>query len=231
MIQLEKGSEPAILAHNSGRWTSVVVEKIKAGETPTKTEKSRYNHSEIKGALVAETHGKCAYCESKLRHISYGDIEHVVAKSDDPYKWFSWPNLTLACDVCNTNKGHTQVEGATFIDPYAVDPEEYFWQLGPMMKPRPGSDAAALTERLLELNRADLIERRAERQDSLLKMLDTVERCSNPDLKHLLWEEFEKEGQAHNEYAALSRTIVELAKRKLGSYRAPSSQDCTIPVT
>ena len=217
MIRLEKGDEPGVLLLNSARWTAVVVEKIEAGEEPTTAERRRYNRAEIKDALIAETHGKCAYCESKLRHISYGDIEHIVPKADNPSKWFNWANLTLACDVCNTNKSDAPVEDEAFVDPYSVDPEEHFWQLGPLMCPKPGCDAAALTERLLDLNRADLVERRKERQTHLLKMLDSVERCENLNVKNLLWEEFTAESQAHNEYAALSRTIVDLATKKLGS--------------
>src|SRR4051794_19317694 len=104
MIKLKKGKQPQVLADNAADWTKIVVDKLVAGVKPTKTEKGRYNHPEVKTALVAETQGKCAYCESKIRHVSYGDIEHVVPKSDDPNKWFDWLNLTLACDVCNTNK-------------------------------------------------------------------------------------------------------------------------------
>ena len=122
MIELKKGQEPGVLARKSSLWTRVIVQKIEAGEEPTKTEKSRYNHPDIKNALIAETHGKCAYCESKFRHISYGDIEHVVPKSEDPSKWFNWENLTVACDVCNTNKSSAPVDGETFIDPYCVNP-------------------------------------------------------------------------------------------------------------
>ena len=164
---------------------------------------------------MEETHGKCAYCESKVRHVSYGDIEHVVPKSADPRKWFSWPNLTLACDICNTNKADAQVDEESFIDPYAVDPEEHDWQLGPTMHPKPGCDAAALTERFLDLNRAELVERRTERQSALMRLLDAIARCQEPHLKQLLWEEFVAESEAQNEYAALSRAILEVASRKL----------------
>ena len=216
MIRLEKGDEPPILAENAGAWTAAVVEKIQNGEEPTKTEKGRYNHPTIKEALVAETHGKCAYCESKLRHVTFGDIEHVVPKSMNPTMWFSWPNLTLACDVCNTKKSDALIDHETFIDPYVVDPEGEFWHAGAMMYPRPGCDAAALTERLLELNRAELLERRTERMNGLMKMLDGLERCTNADLKDILWEDFCRETEARREYAALSRSIVALARDKLG---------------
>ena len=67
-----------------------MVRKTERGETPTETERRRYNHAEIKSALIAETHGKCAYCESKIRHVSYGDIEHVMPKVNDPTRWFEW---------------------------------------------------------------------------------------------------------------------------------------------
>ena len=216
MIKLEKGEEPAVLTRNAERWTGVVLRQLSAGEAPTKTEKSHYNHSDIKEALLAETHRKCAYCESKFRHVTYGDVEHVMPKSDQPSKWFSWPNLTLACGVCNTNKSDAPVSGETFIDPYDVDPEEHFWQLGSMVYAKPGCDAAALTERLLELNRLDLVERRSERITNLLRMVEVVERCANAHLRRVLWEEFTAESQAHNEYAALSRAVVELAGKKLG---------------
>ena len=216
MIKLKKGPQPQVLADHIDAWTKVVVDKLAVGETPSKAEKGRYNHSDIKSALVAETHGKCAYCESKVRHVTYGDIEHVVPKSDDPSKWFDWLNLTLACDVCNTNKSDAEVNGDVFVDPYVVDPEDHFWLLGAMVKPRPGSDAAALTERLLELNRADLIERRADRLHNLLKMLEVVERAQQPALKAELWDDFCREAEANKEYAALARTLVGFAKVKLG---------------
>ena len=215
MIRLAKSEEPAVLARNGERWTAVVIEKAEAGETPTEAERRRYNHPDIKRALVVETHGKCAYCESKIRHVSYGDIEHVMPKANDPSRWFEWTNLTLACDVCNTKKSDSPAEGEEFIDPYGTDPEEHFWQLGPIVCARPGCDAAQLTERLLDLNRANLVERRRERQTRLLKMLDSVERCRNPHLRSLLWEEFKAQAEPQNEYAALSRTIVKIALSKL----------------
>lgn len=216
MIRLEKGTEPPILTRNAARWTSVLLGKIDAGERPTKTERSRYNHIEIKQALLAETNSKCAYCESKFGHVTFGDVEHVVPKSEDPSRWFSWSNLTVACDVCNTNKSNAAVARDSFVDPYDVDPEEYFWQFGPLVRAKPGCDAAALTERLLNLNRIDLVERRQEKMNKLLLILESVERCKDPHLKHLLWEDFTEESQSHREYAALSRSIVEFAGKKLG---------------
>ena len=214
MIKLDKIVEPDILAQKAEQWTAAVMSKIENEEEVTQTERRRYSHPDIKKTLMQETNGKCAYCESKFRHVTYGDVEHVVPKSSDPAKWFSWQNLTLACDVCNTKKSDTHVDGESFIDPYDVDPEQHFWQMGSMVFAKPGCDAAALTEKLLDLNRSDLVERRSERLHNLMRMLDLVERCQSEELKQALWEEFVAETEPEKEYAALARCVIQVARGK-----------------
>jgi len=211
MIKLTKGAVPAILTNKGAGWTKIVVDKVNSGEKPTETEKGRYRHADIKTALIAETHGKCAYCESKLRHITYGDIEHVTPKSMDPSRWFDWTNLTLACDVCNTEKDDFVGDHDTFVDPYAVDPEEHFWHMGPTIFPSPGSDAALITERLLKLNRPELVERRDARLKGLLKHLDVIARVKDADTRKILVADFLEETSANKEFAALARTVAKKA--------------------
>lgn len=73
-----------------------------------------YGHSTVKEALKKVQYGKCAFCESKLDHISYGDIEHFRPKAGwrqlkggplqrPGYYWlvYEWTNLFLACTLCN----------------------------------------------------------------------------------------------------------------------------------
>ncbi len=73
-----------------------------------------YAHAEVKETLLAMQHGKCAFCESKIEHISYGDVEHFRPKggvkqaSEAPlirpgYYWlaYDWSNLLLSCQLCN----------------------------------------------------------------------------------------------------------------------------------
>jgi uncharacterized protein (TIGR02646 family) len=73
-----------------------------------------YGHDTVKEALIQAQHGKCAFCEAKINHISYGDVEHFRPKagyrqhSDDPlgrpgYYWlaYEWSNLFLSCQLCN----------------------------------------------------------------------------------------------------------------------------------
>src|SRR5206468_2170334 len=39
-------------------------------------DKSIYGHREVKAALRQAQRDKCAFCESSVSHVSYGDVEH-----------------------------------------------------------------------------------------------------------------------------------------------------------
>lgn len=73
-----------------------------------------YGHESVKSALIQAQHAKCAFCESKFAHISYGDVEHFRPKGGchqvegEPllrpgYYWlaYDWANLFLSCTLCN----------------------------------------------------------------------------------------------------------------------------------
>ena len=73
-----------------------------------------YGHESVKTALRQAQHDKCAFCESKFAHISYGDVEHFRPKGGchqaegEPllrpgYYWlaYHWANLYLSCTLCN----------------------------------------------------------------------------------------------------------------------------------
>lgn len=203
MIKLIKGPMPHILQTKGSEWTRIVRHKLATNEPLTNTEKSRYSHQDIKAAILAETFGKCAYCESKLRHVAYGDIEHITAKNNDPELWFSWDNLTLACDICNTNKG-TKIG---IVDPYDQDPEERIIFFGHAALPIPGDEDAALTIRFLDLNRDELVGKRQERIEYLCKFLSAIAQTSNPELKEILRADFKLELEDNKEYVALSRSL------------------------
>ena len=65
--------------------------------------------------MIKAQHGKCFLCESKITHISFGDVEHFRPKggsrqtTDEKamkvpgYFWlaYAWQNLFLACQLCN----------------------------------------------------------------------------------------------------------------------------------
>ena len=73
-----------------------------------------YGQKSVKDALQKAQHDKCAFCESKITHIAYGDVEHFRPKAGyrqepkDPlvrpgYYWlaYEWSNLLFCCQLCN----------------------------------------------------------------------------------------------------------------------------------
>jgi len=73
-----------------------------------------YAHKTVKAALRKAQHDKCCFCESKVTHISYGDVEHFRPKAgvrqrsgtslERPgYYWlaYEWSNLFFSCQLCN----------------------------------------------------------------------------------------------------------------------------------
>ena len=132
---------------------------IKKEEEIPNTLKKRYSHKDIKEALLKETHKKCAYCESLITHIDYGDIEHIIPKSKVPEKTFEWENVTIACGVCNTNKSDYYDEKSPLINPYLDNLEEEIIFYGPV--PVYNSYKGRITISQLQLDRVELLEKRA----------------------------------------------------------------------
>jgi uncharacterized protein (TIGR02646 family) len=71
-----------------------------------------YAHASVKAALIEAQHGKCCFCEQKIK--TDGDVEHFRPKkaykqsAGKPlqrpgYYWlaYDWHNLYLACTACN----------------------------------------------------------------------------------------------------------------------------------
>jgi len=115
--------------------------------------------------LEKETHGKCAYCESKIKHISYGDIEHILPKniSARPDLYVAWSNLTLSCEQCNQSGKRTYFdENLPLINPYTDIPSQHLQDIGPRIMSISGDDRAFVTKNVLKLNRAVLVESRPE---------------------------------------------------------------------
>ena len=208
MIRLTKVPEPEILKRNAGRWTQELQQVLADGGDAKAARLARYNHEQVKTALMHETHEKCAYCESKPLAVAYGDIEHVIPKKARPELAFAWDNLTLACDRCNTNKGN--YEGV--IDPYSDHPEAEFQFLGPMILHRAGHDRAERTVMQLELNRIQLLERRADHIRRLRGLLDRLAATSDPEHHDFLERQIiEVETGDEKEYAACARAFIAAA--------------------
>lgn len=119
MIRIRKKTiapVPAILQTKGKTAIELLCERYDAGERAFNShdfDSSIYGHPDVKKALQEIQHGKCCFCESKIGHISYGDVEHYRPKTgwvqstetlNKPgYYWlaYAWENLLLCCQICN----------------------------------------------------------------------------------------------------------------------------------
>jgi uncharacterized protein (TIGR02646 family) len=114
MIKVERIEKPETLLKKEAKWVQKIQGALDlAAKAITKEEKAKakknlentlnkYAQKDIKDALDEKMfQGKCAYCEAKIMHIDYGDIEHFRPKHTFPLLAVEWGNLLLACRVCN----------------------------------------------------------------------------------------------------------------------------------
>jgi uncharacterized protein (TIGR02646 family) len=203
MIKLAKLPVPAVLSRNAAKWTK---DLLAAKAIDAKAEvKSKWSHADIKDALKHETMGKCAYCESKPLHVSFGDVEHICPKSSKPELAYEWSNLTLACEVCNGRKG--AAEG--LIDPYVDEPAKHFEFYGPMLTDREHTGSAKRTRITLDLNGEELLSRRCDHLARVKSDIDLNEANPNALERQLARDEiitfYTQEGA---EFAACSRKFI-----------------------
>lgn len=207
-IKLNKLAEPAILTANKKAWTDQYLECLQQNQKTPEALESRYRSASIKEALCEETHKKCAYCESKIKHISYGDVEHILPKSKVPSLVFEWSNLTLSCTICNQTSKHDYYEpNAPLINPYIDDPEEHLIACGPMIWHKLGSSMGKLTELILKLNRSELVEQRVERLKRVMDLADAWEQAQGP-LKEALKEQLFEEAASDKEYSFIVKGLL-----------------------
>lgn len=216
MIKLTKGPKPKILLENAEAWTATLLSKRAAGIEPTPAEKTRYRHKEIKSALEKETSGKCAYCESKLKHIHHGDVEHIYPKSLDPSKQLDWENLTLACEICNQNKSNRDPRLEFIIDPYINAPDRHIFFVGSMAFPL-GTSEGISTITLLDLNRTALVVMRNETVQRIMGLYDTLLRPDIPlPAKKAILDDLEaNESNGSAQYSAVVKSVVASMRSKL----------------
>ena len=208
MIAVTRALKPAILKQKEQGWLAALRRVV------TKTEKEnaadRYQHPEIKAALKAMFHSKCAYCESYIEHVSDSHIEHYRPKSKFPDLTFDWENLLLSCGKCNSTKykGDRFPEtsaGGPYINPCTDLPGDHF-QFVYDVKAKLASvygktERGETTETGLGLNRPDLRTYRSKRLAMLLCLAQYAQ--TDPEAQHLL----DEAKQDDAEYAAFARLL------------------------
>jgi len=212
MIRVRRLDEPTSLGRWKGRWQRAL------GAATTERENARaiskYRHKEIKKTLVEMFHGKCAYCESKIRHVDYGDIEHFRPKSKPEFRnlVFEWENLFLACSVCNgpSFKGDRfpeAAEGGPPVNPCDDRPEEHlefvFDTVTKLATVASKTVRGKTTVDLFGLNRSELREHRSR----IIEKLFALSRFARTDpAARKLLEQAQEDAE---EYAAFARSLPE----------------------
>ncbi|HEE9035383.1 TPA: hypothetical protein R2I11_005786 [Bacillus cereus] len=119
-IEREKGPKELDLSNKKSIGSIELAEAIIYFKTKTKSfDFSAYKNVNVVEELKKMFHGKCAYCESEIRVISYEEIEHfrpkgaIKLKTNEKleypgYYWLAmqWDNLVVSCPKCNKIKGN-----------------------------------------------------------------------------------------------------------------------------
>lgn len=166
------------------------------GEKLFQFDRAIYGHADVKAALRQAQHGKCAFCESHITHIAYGDVEHfrpkggVCQRVNSPlerpgYYWlaYTWENLLFVCQICNqrhkkshfplanwAERARRHTDDLTVEQPLFLDPAAEDPALSLSFRaevPFSKNRRGRETIRALGLTRAPLREKRKERLDLL----------------------------------------------------------------
>lgn len=210
MIQLNKGPQPKVLSDNAGNWTKDLLLRLARGETVPDAIWRRYAHATVKDQAIADSHGKCIYCESKVRHISHGDLEHMKPKKRFPQGTYEWANLGFVCTKCNGSKLDKYDEATPPVNPFNELPGDFFVACGEFVWPRPGNNRATVTEQLASLNRVELLERRRHRLEGIRAIVELIRRERDNAAKAAFVDQLSQELVDSGEYAFCARAAAAL---------------------
>lgn len=211
MIKLVKGVAPQVLIDNAGSWTNDVMSYYNKGLDIPYASLKKYGHPDIKTAVINETNEKCAYCESCVTAVYYGDIEHIIPKAKYPRWAFYWKNLTFICNKCNNAKRDYASKQTPLLNPYTDDIYSHLSAFGPMIMHINASHRGKITHMRLKLNRKKLVEKRSEAILSFSNVLDEYNKETDLDVKEVYRDQLDEMLSAENEYAF---TLICYAKAK-----------------
>lgn len=210
MIKLIKYPKPRVLIENEDKWKNEYMASINSAADNINIPR-HYSHNDIKEALIVETHGKCAYCESKFRHVTSGDIEHILPKNKNarPDLVVEWTNLTLSCPTCNRqNKKDYYDPQLPLINPYVDEPEQYLQEIGEYIFPASCNKRGDTTIIVIDLNRADLLERRRDKLFHTEVLLEKWFELPNGFKRSLVEEQLLDLCKNDKEYASTVRAFL-----------------------
>jgi len=210
MIQLKKKHTipvPAILEIEGKHEKDALCLAFDAGQREFTFNNGIYGHPEVKLALRHAQDGKCCFCESKIDHISYGDVEHYRPKAGwiqdteklnrPGYYWlaYDWDNLLLSCQICNqrhkknffplldkderalSHADGIEKEAAVFIKPDKDEPEALIEFKEEIPFPVEDNPRGKQTIEKLGLDREILNERRREKLGLIRDIYNLAKDC------------------------------------------------------
>lgn len=180
------------------------------GTTAPESARTCYRHPDVKASVRAETADKCAYCESKPRAVHWGDVEHIKPKSLHTDLALDYDNLTLACAVCNNRKNDYWSDAAPLLNPYEDDPSEHVVGLGVLVWQRNGSAIGERSVSFLDLNRAELVQRRQECIESLQLLVNQYEQEEAGPRKELRASLIREQIKDESEFALIKRWFLQV---------------------
>jgi uncharacterized protein (TIGR02646 family) len=210
MIRVNRGPEPDGFAMRAADWYRRFEE---ARRKDPKLTASQF-WSRVRATVRADAqvlyeafHGKCAFCEAKMAHVSSPHVEHYCPKSRFPDRMFDWQNWLLSCGRCNDKKwAHFPDcdDQPCLLDPTTEDPATHLdfsgaWVLA---KTRRGEE----TIKLVGLDRSPLEDERAQwlmKINELLLLVCCVPEASAEARELLIWAM-----QADAPYSAMTRCYL-----------------------
>lgn len=211
MIRLTRVPLPPDLEAACVERANALRDLLARGAEPAAALLSAYRDPDLKRHLISEVNGKCMYCESKISHVYFGDIEHIRPKSAFPAERLDVSNLGLACAVCNGKKGDYWDATDSVLNPYVDVPAEEVMMLGFLLARRPGRTRARVTIEKLELNRPALLERRRERVELLQALADQYVQTPDGPVRELIKGELLRQAGPGSEYALVVQAYIEAA--------------------
>lgn len=172
--------------------------------------RNNYKHPDNKLALQQASHGKCMYCESYISNVYFGDVEHIRPKAQGKYPEleFTWTNHGFCCARCNNAKSDEFEEDCPLIDPYSEDPNVHILAFGSILKHKRGSERGAITINTIDLNRVELVERRAIRINQLQNAIDACYRTSSAVVRDTLLIALNDESAADKEFSMVAAALI-----------------------
>ncbi|MCD2354877.1 HNH endonuclease [Pantoea sp. MHSD4] len=172
--------------------------------------RTNYKHPDNKLALQNCSHGKCMYCESKVSHVYFGDVEHIRPKAQGKYPEleFEWTNHGYCCARCNNEKNDQFDSNCPLVDPYSEDPDAHILAFGSLLRHKAGSERGALTITTVGLNRPDLVEQRSIRINDLQNAIDACFRTSNNNVRDTLLSALVLERENDKEFSMVADALL-----------------------